>query len=297
METAVAGTADAEDGAVPGKLVELSDQLGHADPDGVGKGAQLPLQGLAHVEDEAIVSLHPFRPFRGRDVLHIAHRRSHGIGRVEDARCDTYTARSVAPSGAKIDIAVLASGSGTNLQALIDDPEIRPHIRIVVSDRSRAPALERARRAGIETAVTLWSDHPDRNNFSEALADLVEQAGAKGVVLAGFMRILSPGFVERFPGRILNVHPSLLPAFPGAAAVEAALLHGVMVTGVTVHFVEEEVDSGPIIAQRPVEVLPDDTVDSLHARIQAEEHLLYPEVVRALVNGALTLEGRRVVWS
>jgi phosphoribosylglycinamide formyltransferase-1 len=192
---------------------------------------------------------------------------------------------------------VLASGSGTNLQALIDDPEVGPHIRIVISDRPGAVALDRARRAGIDTAVARWSDHPDRAAFSEHLADLVERAGAKGVVLAGFMRILSPGFVDRFPGRMLNVHPSLLPAFPGAHAVESALRHGVKVTGVTVHFVEEEVDAGPIVAQRPVEILPDDTAETLHARIQEQEHVLYPEAVRALVSGALTLEGRRVIWS
>jgi phosphoribosylglycinamide formyltransferase-1 len=192
---------------------------------------------------------------------------------------------------------VLASGSGTNLQALIDDELVRPHIRIVVSDRPGCGSLERAGRAGIGHAVSYWSDFPDRDSFSSHLADLVEDAGAKGVVLAGFMRILSRGFVERFPGRILNVHPSLLPAFPGAAAVESALRHGVTVTGVTVHFVEEEVDAGPIVAQRPVKVMPDDTVETLHARIQAEEHRLYPQVVRALISGALTVDGRKVVWS
>lgn len=192
---------------------------------------------------------------------------------------------------------MLASGSGTNLQALIDDPVVRPHIRIVVSDRPQCVALERARRAGIDSAVSLLADHSDPAAFSNHLADLVEGAGAKGVVLAGFMRILSPGFVERFPRRILNIHPSLLPAFPGAGAVESAIRHGVSVTGVTVHFVEEEVDAGPIIAQRPVEVLPDDTVETLHARLQIEEHRLYPEVVKALISGALSVEGRKVLWS
>lgn len=192
---------------------------------------------------------------------------------------------------------MLASGSGSNLQALIDDPEVRPHIRLVVSDRERAGALERARRAGIDTALVRWEDHPDRTAFSMALADLVEEAGAKGVVLAGFMRILAPGFIERFPNRILNVHPSLLPAFPGARAVDDALHHAVKVTGVTIHFVEEEVDTGPIVAQRSIPVLPDDTEASLHARIQTEEHRLYPEVVAAFVSGRLSVEGRRVVWS
>jgi phosphoribosylglycinamide formyltransferase-1 len=195
-----------------------------------------------------------------------------------------------------IDIAVLASGSGTNLQALIDTPDIKPLIRLVLSDKPGIGALTRANTAGIPTAVVPWGDHSGREEFSAAMADAVEAAGAKGVVLAGFMRILAPNFIQRFPCRILNIHPSLLPAFPGAHAVEDALAHGVKVTGVTVHFVDEEVDHGPIIAQRTVEVREDDTVETLHARIQEVEHVLYPEVVRAFVRGDLTVEGRKVVW-
>lgn len=166
----------------------------------------------------------------------------------------------------------------------------------VVSDRTDAPALERARDVDIPTAVVSWQDHPDRDSFSTALADTVEEAGAKGVVLAGFMRILAPAFVERFPGRILNIHPSLLPAFPGAQAVENTLDYGVKTTGVTVHFVDEKVDHGPIVSQVPVPVRDDDTVQTLHERIQAEEHLLYPRVVKAFVAGRLAVEGRRVRW-
>jgi phosphoribosylglycinamide formyltransferase-1 len=195
-----------------------------------------------------------------------------------------------------IDIAVLASGSGTNLQALIDIPDLRARIRLVLSDKPGAGALARAEVAGIPTAVVPWGDHPSREEFSAAVADAVEAAGAKGVVLAGFMRILAPNFIQRFPDRILNVHPSLLPAFPGAHAVEDALAHGVKVTGVTVHFVDEQVDHGPIVAQRAVEVEEGDTVESLHARIQKVEHVLYPEVVRAFVRGDLSVEGRKVVW-
>lgn len=142
-----------------------------------------------------------------------------------------------------------------------------------------------------------WGDFTDRDAFSMALADAVEEAGAKGVVLAGFMRILAPSFVDRFPDRILNVHPSILPAFPGAHAVEHALEHGVKLTGVTVHFVDERVDHGPIIAQVPVEVLSDDTVESLHARIKVEEHRVYPEVVEAFVTGKLTVADRTVISS
>ena len=189
---------------------------------------------------------------------------------------------------------MLASGSGTNLQALLDTPAIRPHVALVISDRSDAGALERARHKGVATAVVRWSDHPDRERFSEALADTVEDSGAKGVVLAGFMRILAPGFVDRFPDRILNVHPSLLPAFPGARAVEAALEHRVLVTGVTVHIVDDQVDHGPIVAQMPVEVREGDTPETLHQRIKEVEHRVYPEAVLALVQGRLVVEGRRV---
>ena len=140
-----------------------------------------------------------------------------------------------------------------------------------------------------------WSAYPDRDSFSTALADVVEEHGCKGVVLAGFMRILARGFVDRYPGRILNIHPSLLPSFPGANAVEDALAHGVKVTGVTVHVVDEKVDHGPIVAQRAVPVEPSDTVQTLHARIQVEEHTLYPEIVRAFVNGEIDSEGVMVV--
>jgi phosphoribosylglycinamide formyltransferase-1 len=166
----------------------------------------------------------------------------------------------------------------------------------VVSDEAEAGALARADDAGIETAVVGWRDHPDRDGFSSAVADLVEESGAKGVVLAGFMRVLSASFVERFPNRILNIHPSLLPSFPGMNAVQKALEHGVKLTGVTVHFVDEKVDHGPVIAQRSVRVESGDTVESLHARIQVEEHDLYPTVVRALVREDLTVDGRQVGW-
>jgi phosphoribosylglycinamide formyltransferase-1 len=173
---------------------------------------------------------------------------------------------------------------------LIDSPAIRPHIALVATDRDGVGALGRARSAGIPTEVVRWADYPDRDAFSRALADRVEASGAKGVVLAGFMRILARSFVERFPGRILNVHPSLLPDFPGARAVEAALADGVGVTGVTVHFVDEEVDHGPIVAQEAVPVLPGDDADTLHSRIKEVEHRLYPTVVEAFVSGALTID-------
>lgn len=166
----------------------------------------------------------------------------------------------------------------------------------MISDNADARAVTRAADAGISTTVIPWSDYSSRESFSSATADAVETSGAKGVVLAGFMRILSASFVHRFPDRILNIHPSLLPAFPGAHAVDNALDYGVTTTGLTVHFVDEKVDHGPIVTQVPVEVRPDDDVDALHARIQAEEHSIYPKVVEAFTEGRLLVEGRRVRW-
>lgn len=195
-----------------------------------------------------------------------------------------------------IDIGVLVSGSGSNLQALIDTPDLGAGIRVVVADRPGIKALERAQQAGIPTIVLRWDDFGSRSEFSKAVADTVEEAGAKVMVLAGFMRILSSEAVRRFPNRILNIHPSLLPSFPGANAVAQALAHGVKVTGVTVHLVDEEVDHGPIIAQRAVPILPEDDVAALHARIQVQEHDLYPRVVRAFVAGQVTIVGRDVIW-
>ncbi len=163
---------------------------------------------------------------------------------------------------------------------------------LVASDRPGARALGRAEAAGVPTAVVPWTG--DREASTRSLCDVVEGAGAEGIVLAGFMRILAPDAVERFPNRILNIHPSLLPAFPGGRAVEDALAHGVTVTGVTVHFVDEQVDHGPIIAQRPVGVRAGDTVDTLHERIQAVEHELYPDVVADFAAGRLVVDGRHV---
>ncbi len=210
----------------------------------------------------------------------------------------TYTLppRSTGRVEVIIIIAVLASGSGTNLQALIDDPDLRGDIGLVLSDRADATALERAIGAGIPAKVLPWGDYGSRSEFSLAIKDEIEKARVEVVVLAGFMRVLGGELVGAFRNQILNIHPSLLPAFPGAHAVDQALDHGVKLTGVTVHFVDEQVDHGPIIAQRAVPVLPDDDRDSLHARIQVEEHDLYPKVVAALANGEITVEGRKVRW-
>jgi len=194
-------------------------------------------------------------------------------------------------------IAVLISGSGSNLQALIDaQARGAPSctIEVVISDRPGVKGLERAEAAGIETRVVGWADHADRGSFTEAVCDTADEFGVEALVLAGFMRILSPAAVRRYPNAIINVHPALLPSFPGARPVPDALSHGVVLTGVTVHFVDEQMDHGPIIAQEAVPVLAGDDEASLHARIQAIEHRLLPEVVDAFCSGRVRVEGRHV---
>ncbi len=197
-------------------------------------------------------------------------------------------------------VAVLVSGSGSNLQAILDaaanDPDFGAGVSVVISDRPGVKALQRAVDAGVPTEVVEWGDFDDREAFTAAVCDAAERHGAVALVLAGFMRILAPEAIRRFPNRILNIHPALLPSFRGAHAVPEALAHGVRLSGVTVHFVDEEVDHGPIIAQEAVPVLPDDTEETLHARIQQREHLLYPQVVKALAHGRLQVKGRQVFW-
>jgi phosphoribosylglycinamide formyltransferase-1 len=164
---------------------------------------------------------------------------------------------------------------------------------LVASDRPDAFGLERARRAGVDTAIVRPGDHPDRAAFDLALRDRVAAARPDVVCLAGFMRILGPAFVRAFPDRIVNTHPSLLPAFRGAHAVRDALDYGVKVTGCTVHLVDEEVDHGPVLFQAAVPVEPGDDEDRLHERIKAAEHRLLPLAVRLLAQGRVRVEGRR----
>jgi len=176
-------------------------------------------------------------------------------------------------------IGVLVSGEGTNLQALLD---AALPVVAVASNRAEARALERARAAGVATAVFELADHATREQRDAAMAAWLAERGVELVVLAGYMHLLTRAFLERFPARIVNVHPSLLPAFPGARALDDALANGVRETGVTVHLVDEGVDTGPILVQEPVPVLAGDTRETLHARLRPVEHRLLPQVVRQL---------------
>lgn len=203
----------------------------------------------------------------------------------------------MAPSatGSRCRIVVLASGSGTNLQALIDHEADSWTVAAVISDRPNARALDRAAAASIPRRIVAWRDHDDRASFTSALCAAVAEFEPDLIVLAGFMRILGAEAITRYPSRIINLHPSLLPAFVGAHAVRDALDHGVKVTGVTVHFVDEQLDHGPIIRQEPVAVLPGDDADSLHARIQQVEHRLLPEVVSELAAQLRPVAGQDIV--
>lgn len=191
-------------------------------------------------------------------------------------------------------IAVLVSGSGTNLQMLLDDPVIGPHIVLVLSDRPAVKALERATAGGVPSVVLEPRSYPDRDAYSDAVRDAVRERDVDIVVNAGYMRVLGRSFATAFEGRWLNVHPALLPAFPGGHAVRDALAWGAKVTGVTVHLVDEEVDHGPIVLQEAVTIREDDDWDSLEARIHDAEHRLLPRAVRALMDGRLTVQGRHV---
>jgi phosphoribosylglycinamide formyltransferase 1 len=192
---------------------------------------------------------------------------------------------------------VLCSGRGSNLQAILDAcaaPGFPARVALVLSDRERAPALDRAQRAGVAARFVNPKDFGDRAAFEAALVAELERHGVELVCLAGFMRVLGPEFIRRFQGRIMNVHPSLLPAFPGLAAQRQALAYGVRVAGATVHFVDEGVDTGPIILQASVPVHPDDTEEALSVRILHEEHRLYPQAIRLFAEGRLDVSGRRV---
>lgn len=195
-------------------------------------------------------------------------------------------------------IAVLISGRGTNLQAIIDaiaGGRLDATIAVVLSNRADAAGLERTRRAKIETLCLSHRDYPTRADHERAIVRELRARDVSLVCLAGFMRIVGPDLLKAFPNAILNIHPALLPSFPGVDAQRQAWIHGVKVSGATVHFVDDQLDGGPIILQSSVPVLDDDTPETLAARILQEEHRLYPEAIRIVLDGAYRIEGRRVV--
>ncbi|MBF0281588.1 MAG: phosphoribosylglycinamide formyltransferase [Zetaproteobacteria bacterium] len=197
-------------------------------------------------------------------------------------------------------IAVMASGRGSNLQVLLDSissGNCPACVKLVISDKENAPALDIANREGVEKSLFVNpKSYCNREEFDMACANFIEESQCEWIILAGYMRILSSKFVQRFHGKILNIHPSLLPSFIGATAIQDALTYGVKVSGCTVHLVDDVLDGGPILAQAVVPVYDDDCVESLHARIQIEEHRLYPEVVTRILKQGFSLCGRRVVW-
>ncbi|MGE3277606.1 MAG: phosphoribosylglycinamide formyltransferase [Vicinamibacterales bacterium] len=193
-------------------------------------------------------------------------------------------------------LGVLISGRGSNLQAIIDavaDGRLDATIAVVISNRAGAAGLERARAAGIETVVLPHRDFPSREAYDAALVEALRARGVRLVCLAGFMRLLTAGFIEAFPDAVLNVHPSLLPSFPGVDAPQQALAHGVKVSGATVHLVTADLDAGPIVLQAAVPVHEHDTVETLAARILVQEHRLYPRAIRLVLDGGWRLDGRR----
>lgn len=198
-------------------------------------------------------------------------------------------------------IAVMVSGRGSNLAVILQAVAAGAcpvDVQLVISNKVDAPALDVARQAGVPHVVFLNpKDYHDRAHFDAACADLIDKHACQWIVLAGYMRILSSFFVRRFPARIINIHPAILPAFPGARAVEDALDYGVKVSGCTVHLVDEVLDGGPILAQVAVPVLDNDTRKSLHARIQKEEHKIYPKTLKRMVECGFTIAGRKVVWN
>jgi phosphoribosylglycinamide formyltransferase-1 len=196
-----------------------------------------------------------------------------------------------------MNIAVLVSGSGTNLQAIIDAVEagrIPAKIALVVSDKAGAPALGRARKAGIETLALDSRKFASREEFDREISKNLGSRGVGLVALAGYMRLLGPAFIREYRNRIMNVHPALLPSFKGTHGIKDALAYGVKVTGATVHFVEDELDAGPVIMQSAVEVRDSDTEATLLERVHKEEHRIYPEAIRLFVEGKLEVDGRRV---
>jgi phosphoribosylglycinamide formyltransferase-1 len=200
-------------------------------------------------------------------------------------------------SADKLKVGVLASGRGSNLQAIIDASEegrIDARVVCVVSDAGDAYALERARKHGIDAFHINPRDFADKGEYEACISGRLKERGVQLICLAGYMRIVGPHLISEFPNRILNIHPALLPSFPGLHGQRQALEHGVKFSGCTVHFVDEGVDTGPVIIQSVVPVFDDDTEETLAARILIEEHKIYPQAIQFVARGRLTVEGRRV---
>ena len=197
-----------------------------------------------------------------------------------------------------MNIAVLCSGSGTNLQAIIDAVNAgsikNAKIALVVSDNSSAYALKRAEKAGIETLTFDKKDFKTREDFDREVVKNLKKKDVGLVVLAGYMRLLSPYFIREYRDKIMNIHPALLPAFKGTRGIKDALSYGAKVTGPTVHFVDDELDNGPIILQKAIEVKEGDTEETLLERVHKEEHKIYPQAIKLFVEGRLIIEGRKV---
>jgi phosphoribosylglycinamide formyltransferase 1 len=197
-------------------------------------------------------------------------------------------------------LGVLISGRGSNLQAIIDaisEGRLDATIAVVIANREDAGGLERARRAGIETLTMSHRGWPTRQDYDRALVQELRARDVRLVCLAGFMRKLGAPLIDAFPNAVLNIHPSLLPSFPGLHPQKQALEHGVKTSGVTVHFVTADLDDGPIVVQRAVPVVEGDTEETLAARILVEEHHAYPEAIALVLDGGLKIEGRRVIRS
>ncbi len=198
----------------------------------------------------------------------------------------------------EVKIGVLVSGGGSNLQAIIDQialGRLHAEIKVVISNNPEAYALQRAAMHHLPTVVSDHHDFSCREDFDRQMAVVLKERDVELVVLAGFMRVLSPIFLHAFSGRVMNIHPALLPAFPGLSVQRLAVDYGVKFSGCTVHFVEEGVDQGPIIIQAVVPVRDDDTADTLAARILVEEHRIYPQAIQLYAEGKLEVKGRRVV--
>jgi phosphoribosylglycinamide formyltransferase-1 len=196
-----------------------------------------------------------------------------------------------------VNIAIFASGRGTNFSAIVrakKSGRIPADISLLVCDNPKAPVIGKARRAGVGVFLIKQEDFANKRDFEDRIIQRLEEKTIELIVLAGFMRMLSLEFVQRFKFKILNIHPALLPSFKGTQGIEDAFGYGAKVTGVTVHFVDEQMDHGPIILQAAVKIKEDDTLESLEARIHKIEHKLYPEAVRLFVEGKLRVEGRRV---